>query len=431
MRQTATYHIADIHSFKKKLLHWASHYENSVCCMGNTSKENGLYLTYEMLVGVEALSELIVETDAFSSLKHYYDEKKDWLFGYFSYDLKNEIEHLTSQNVDRLNFPMLYFFQPKWVFTIRENEVTIHFPEAIPRRDMQQLFQQIMQTTIEIIRSENVVVKKRTSKESYQAAFESLMKHIKRGDIYEVNYCQEYYAESVSLDAVNVFENLYQLSEAPFSVFFRANDRYLMCSSPERFLKKEKQKLIAQPIKGTRQRSQDSLQDEQLKQDLLTCKKEQSENVMIVDLVRNDVSKTAQKGSVQVEELFGVYSFLQVHQMISTITSDLHDDAHWVDVIKSNFPMGSMTGAPKIRAMQLIEDTENFFRGLYSGSVGYVTPEADFDFNVVIRSIFYQSTKNYVSFAVGSAITSKANFENEYFECEVKAKAMLDVLNAK
>jgi para-aminobenzoate synthetase component 1 len=270
----------------------------------------------------------------------------------------------------------------------------------------------------------------RISKSEYISTFNKLQEHIKRGDIYEVNFCQEYFAKSAELNPVNTFRNLYEISNSPFSAFFRTNDFYLMSASPERFVKKFGNTIISQPIKGTRKRGNSVEEDLKLKEELRQCPKEQSENVMIVDLVRNDLSKTAEKSSVKVEELYGIYSFTQVHQMISTITSELKDDIHWSEVLKTTFPMGSMTGAPKIRAMQLIEEYETFKRGLYSGSVGYVTPNGDFDFNVIIRSILYNTTNGYVSLAVGSAITANAKGDDEYAECELKAKAMLEVLNA-
>ena len=430
MRQSATYHIADITIFKKKLLHWAAQYNQAACFSGESTLDNGLYMSCDMILGVDAISELSVDTDCFHSLKQYFDQEKDWLFGYLSYDLKNEIEDLKSENTDCLRFPLLYFFQPRWVFQIQHNEIKIHFPKETPRKEMQKLFKEIMQMTPATSVTTAIGIKQRISKVDYQHAFESLFQNIARGDIYEVNYCQEYYAKDVIICPLQTYENLYALSQAPFSAYFRNNDQYLMCASPERFAKKEGQKIISQPIKGTRPRSLDSTKDQALKLELASCQKEKSENVMIVDLVRNDLSKTAKKGSVNVQELFGVYSFKQVHQMISTITSELKDNTHWVDALKSLFPMGSMTGAPKIRAMQLIEENEVFKRGVYSGSVGYVTPDEDFDFNVVIRSILYNAKQKYVSFAVGSAITAKATLEQEYNECEVKAKAMLEVLNA-
>jgi para-aminobenzoate synthetase component 1 len=149
---------------------------------------------------------------------------------------------------------------------------------------------------------------------------------------------------------------------------------------------------------------------------------------MIVDLVRNDLSKIASKGSVNVDELFGIYSFKQVHQMISTVSCEIKDHFTFTDIIKATFPMGSMTGAPKVRAMQIIEECESTKRGVYSGALGYIEPNGDFDFSVVIRSILYNSSNNYLSFMTGSAITSQADAESEYAECLLKAKAMFEAL---
>jgi para-aminobenzoate synthetase component 1 len=153
-----------------------------------------------------------------------------------------------------------------------------------------------------------------------------------------------------------------------------------------------------------------------------------AENLMIVDLVRNDLAKSSKPGSVKVEELFGIYSFKQLHQMISTVSSIKRENVDPVEVIKNAFPMGSMTGAPKIRAMELIEKYETTKRGVYSGASGYFTPEMDFDFNVLIRSIFYNDTANKLSFQVGSAITYDADPEYEYKECLLKAKAIFEIL---
>lgn len=201
-----------------------------------------------------------------------------------------------------------------------------------------------------------------------------------------------------------------------------------MCASPERFLKKEKDLLVSQPIKGTAPRGRNAKEDMQLKKELFTDAKERSENVMIVDLVRNDLSHVAAKNSVKVTELFGIYSFSTVHQMISTVTARLGKDYHFTDALRYTFPMGSMTGAPKVRAMQLIEQYEDTRRGLYSGAVGYITPERDFDFNVVIRSILYNKQEQYLGFMAGSAITSGSIPEKEYQECLHKAQAMKKAL---
>ena len=152
---------------------------------------------------------------------------------------------------------------------------------------------------------------------------------------------------------------------------------------------------------------------------------------MIVDLVRNDLSRIAVKNTVKVDELFGIYTFDQVHQMISTISCEVKAETTIKDILQATFPMGSMTGAPKIRAMKLIEKFEETKRGLYSGAIGYISPEGDFDFNVVIRSIQYNTLKMYLSFMVGGAITIASDAELEYQECLVKAKALFEVLERK
>jgi len=185
---------------------------------------------------------------------------------------------------------------------------------------------------------------------------------------------------------------------------------------------------MRQGIKGTAKRSQVEKEDQELIQNLRNDQKERSENIMIVDLVRNDLSKTATKGSVEVKELCKVYTFRQVHQMISTVVSKVDSKTSPVDIICSTFPMGSMTGAPKISAMEIIENLEASKRGLYSGAIGYITPKGDFDFNVVIRSILYNEKKQYISYTVGGAITAKSDPDKEYEECLIKAKAMREVL---
>ena len=258
-----------------------------------------------------------------------------------------------------------------------------------------------------------------------------MLEHIHRGDIYEANFCMEFYAENAQIEPLEIYQKLNTISEPPFAAYFKNNFQYLLSASPERYLRKEGLKVISQPIKGTARRSFDLEQDEQLKSDLAQNEKERSENIMIVDLVRNDLSQTATKGSVQVEELCQIYTFKQVHQMISTIVSEVENTTSPIEILRTTFPMGSMTGAPKISAMQIIEELEETKRGLYSGAVGYFTPNGDFDFNVVIRSILYNSENQYLSFSVGSAITSQAIPENEYEECLLKAKAMFEVLQSK
>jgi para-aminobenzoate synthetase component 1 len=277
--------------------------------------------------------------------------------------------------------------------------------------------------------STGIAIQQRISKESYIAKIGKMLEHIQRGDIYEANFCMEFYAEKALINPLEVYQKLNTISEAPFSVYLKNENQFLLSASPERYLKKVDSKVISQPIKGTSKRFSESDLDDKSKNDLESNEKERSENIMIVDLVRNDLSRTASKGSVEVEELCGIYSFQQVHQMISTITSQVENTISPVEIVRTTFPMGSMTGAPKISAMNIIENLEETKRGLYSGAVGYFTPNGDFDFNVVIRSILYNSQNQYVSYSVGSAITSLSEPEKEYEECLLKAKAMFAVLS--
>ncbi len=273
-------------------------------------------------------------------------------------------------------------------------------------------------------------IEQRISKEIYLQKVSKMLEYIRFGSIYEANFCMEFFAKEASINPVEIYEKLDTISKAPFATFFKNNNQYLLSASPERYLKKENEKVISQPIKGTARRSFDIEQDAFLKSELAKSEKERSENIMIVDLVRNDLSHTAKKGSVVVEELCEVYTFKQVHQMISTIVSKVENTVSPIEILKTTFPMGSMTGAPKISAMKIIEELEETKRGLYSGAVGYFTPTGDFDFNVVIRSILYNAKNQYLSFSVGSAITSQSVPENEYEECLLKAKAMFEVLQS-
>jgi para-aminobenzoate synthetase component 1 len=264
-----------------------------------------------------------------------------------------------------------------------------------------------------------------TSFEDYEKHFNAIKNHIRRGDIYEMNYCIQAEAKEAVINPIVVFQKLQSLSAAPFSAFFKFDNCYLLSSSPERYLAKRDNKIISQPIKGTAKRMLDPELDQQAAVALANNAKEQQENVMIVDLVRNDLSRTAAKGSVKVEELFGIYTFPAVHQMISTVVSELKPNISFEELLATTFPMGSMTGAPKISAMQIAEKQESFARAWYSGALGYIEPNGDFDFSVVIRSILYHQTLHHVTLAVGSAITIHAEAEAEYKECLLKAEKLM------
>ncbi len=431
MRDKVTFEITNVPRFKEALLQWSQQFNEVLWLDSNDHKDP--YSSFDALLGVEANSTLVCKHhNAFEKLKAYRKEQPDWMLGYLSYDLKNDTEQLASGNQDHLNFPELFFFQPKKLIIIREGRAHFHylkeFSDTIEGDFRSISTYQLAKGTRAKSAQSPVRIRMRIFKDKYFSRVQEMLSHIHRGDIYEANFCQEFYMENAEIDPLHTFQNLNAISYPPFATYLKFSDKHLLSASPERYLKKEKTKVISQPIKGTAKRSMDSVEDLKLRNDLKTNEKERAENIMIVDLVRNDLSKSATRGSVKVEELCEVYSFAQVHQMISTISAELPADADPVDIIKESFPMGSMTGAPKISAMKIIEKLEASKRGLYSGAVGYFTPEGDFDFNVVIRSILYNATKAYVSYSVGSAITAKALPEREYEECLLKAKAMKQVL---
>ena len=383
------------------------------------------YINYDLIAGVDALEVLNVDVDSFNALQNFHDKHSDWLFGYLSYDLKNEVEQLTSNNDDGIKANSLSFFIPRYVLLLKGNTLEVKSYES--KEDCQQFlaYEQFNWKD----KSNTVELKQRDTKVKYLEKIGVIKKHIQRGDIYEVNYCQEFFSEQVILNPQQVFLELNTNAKTPFASFLKLNNFHIMCASPERFIKKSGNRIISQPIKGTRKRGRDLAEDKILIKELIESEKEISENVMIVDLVRNDLSITASKASVNVEELCGIYTFKKVHQMISTISSKVDDKINFIQILKSVFPMGSMTGVPKLRAMELIEQLEEFKRGIFSGAIGYITPKGDFDFNVVIRTILYNASTKYLSVGVGGAITIKSDAEEEYEECLVKVKPIFEVLN--
>jgi para-aminobenzoate synthetase component 1 len=310
---------------------------------------------------------------------------------------------------------------------LKQNELTIECLQDDPKE------------IFGAIKEEKSFIKKRVtvsidlvneiSAAEYKNAITELKKHILKGDCYEINFCQHFFATDVSIDPLFYYQQLSAVSPNPFSAFYKLNDKYCLCASPERFLKKKGTTLISQPIKGTSKRNlSDYSEDTRQKNHLLNSSKERSENVMIVDLVRNDLSKICLEGSVHVKELFGIYSFPQVHQMISTVEGKVDHNTAWTKIIEACFPMGSMTGAPKIKVMELIKKYEHSPRGLFSGSIGYVAPDGDFDFNVVIRSLMYDESKKIISFKAGGGITFNSDVSEEYEESLLKAAAIMQVL---
>lgn len=410
---------------KNLLLHWAQQFKNIVWLDSNQHPSNN----FEGILAIDSIQHLTSNHhNVFDKLSNLVNNTNDYLFGYIGYDTKNDIEpRLSSANEDFLHFDDLSFFQPKKIIEIQDgNYIFRYLIDEV--NEVATDYDNICKTSIPHHSNTPTNVKARFNKTDYLETVKKIQQSIHRGDIYEMNFCQEFYAKNSNINPIETYLHLNNISKPPFASFVKNKNQFLLCASPERFIKKQENTIISQPIKGTAKRDANPTTDASIIHQLKNNTKEISENVMIVDLVRNDLSHIAQKGSVKVTELCEIYSFEQVHQMISTITCEVKDKTNVVDIIKACFPMGSMTGAPKIAAMEIIEKTERTKRGLYSGAVGYFTPNKDFDFNVVIRSILYNQSNQYVSFTVGSAITAKSVAEQEYEECLLKAKAMKQVL---
>jgi para-aminobenzoate synthetase component 1 len=420
------FQVDNIVIFKRQLLNWGSQF--SSCCFLDNHAYNMPGGQFELMAGVGAEASLRPPGDgALNALRSFHEVHQDWLFGHLGYDLKNEVEGLHSDLPDFAGFPDLHFFVPRYVFLVRDGLLHI----GTLNQDSAAEVLQAVQTAPDTVLSPGSAASwsSRFSRQEYLDTVVQLKEHIHRGDCYEITFCQEFYAEGVNLDPLALYRELTRISPMPHSAYYASSDLYLLCASPERYLQLKDGRLLSQPIKGTAKRKPgDQEADHALKEELRNSPKEQSENVMIVDLVRNDLSKVCEEGSVQVSELGGIYAFPQVYQMISSIEGILPSEVHWTQALKATFPMGSMTGAPKRRAMELIERYERTRRGLYSGAVGYIDPTGNFDFAVVIRSLLYNRAHQYLSYSVGSAITAASDPLSEYEECLLKASAIRQAL---
>mgnify|MGYP000874901787 CR=1 FL=1 len=401
------------------MLNWANRF--NICCFLDSHTDVFPRQVQSCIAGVSALKR-------FSSLDELPASANDWLFGHFSYDLKDIIEpHQQQAKPARVQWPELFFFIPETTLELSSTSLRIGSTTANHDRIWEEIGEE--RTDADVAQKTTVAFLPGMSKQEYLDNVNRIMSHIHRGDCYELNYCQEFYATGIEADPLDLYRKLSNTSPAPFAAYYKTGNRYLISASPERYLRREGEDLISQPIKGTRGRDRANPEnDRRLIEELRNDPKERAENIMIVDLVRNDLSRVCREGSVHVEELCGIYSFPQVHQMISTVVGKVPANTGWVDFIKASFPMGSMTGAPKKRVMELIEKYEPVKRGLYSGTLGYVKPNGDFDFNVVIRSLQYDTAGKVLSYHVGSAITGYCDPEKEYEECLVKAKGILDAL---
>ena len=410
--------------FRLKALAWAD--EQPLVAYYNPNSIPYPHNGFEHMLAVSSAKPVAIDQqNVLQSMQEKLSQPHALWCGYLGYDLKNQIEKLDSQNPDGIGFPTAFFFEPEVYFCFNHDHLNIYSSKD----NLNFILEQVLLTPAPVAATpEGIQVQQRVTKEKYIAHVEKVKDHIVEGDVYELNYCIEFYAENATLSPLPLYLALNEASPTPFSGYLKYNDKYLLCASPERFLKKEGRELISQPIKGTIRRGLTPEEDARLQHQLRHDEKELAENMMIVDLVRNDLSRSCKIGTVQVEEMFGIYGFKQVSQMISTITGELKPEYDLIDALTGTFPMGSMTGAPKISAMEIIEELEDTKRSLYSGAFGYINPGNDCDFNVVIRSIQYNASSKYLSFMVGSAITYDSDPEQEFQECLLKAKAMLKVL---
>lgn len=436
------YHLKDSETFVQKALHWAAGFDCVSYLDSNGYQDN--YGKINVFIAVGAQQDFVSEeadgenttaghhtttdkTNTFRALQDFVDQHPGhWIPGFLGYDLKNELEQLHTREPNRTGMPDAYFFIPNITLLVGRYNV------EIKAADPDEAMRQIEATPItELSLSFSGKVQHRMSKSDYLQAFDHIQQHLHQGDCYEVNLCQEFFAENATLNPLALYQRLNQLSPTPFSCFFKFGEKYILSASPERFLSRQGNTLLSQPIKGTASRGQDATEDERLKAELAGSAKEISENIMIVDLVRNDLTKSARPGTVKAAELTKVYSFRQVHQLISTVTCELADGISSTQAISHAFPPGSMTGAPKIRAMEIIDQYENSRRGVYAGALGYFSPLGNFDFSVVIRTLLYNAETGYLSFHTGGAITLESDAEQEYHECLLKGKAMFEVLKGQ
>lgn len=435
MRKFTSFRIGSGDEFRIKLLEW-SRYFNEVCILDSNGYGKRFPSThgnhsYDYIAAIGSVKRFSPPVGrVLKSIDAFTDGTGDWLFGHLSYDLKNETEKLFSGHHDRIGFPTASFFVPGYIFIIDGNNLDIGWLEELNSdTEIESIVKRIESLPLpEAFQGDPGHIAAAVPKNKYMEAVNNILAHIRRGDIYEVNFCQEFYSVTASIDPAFTWLKLLGESPTPFSCYYKLDDKYLMCASPERFMKKSGPEIISQPIKGTAPRGKDPGEDNMLKEALASDPKERSENIMITDLVRNDLSVIAERGTVKVDELCSIYPFPRLFQMQSTVSARLVPSTGLSAVIEALFPMGSMTGAPKIRSMEIIEQYECSRRGLYSGTVGYITPGKDFDFNVVIRGIQYNSKKSALSFMVGGAITGLSDPEKEFKECMLKAGAIMKVL---
>ena len=354
------------------------------------------------------------DADPWKAISEFQQSGKNWMFGYFGYDLKNSTENLQSKNEQLIEVPDFYFMEPEILYSVEGSEVTSMLGADDRKKSFNSITPGRLKNLTPLIH-----------KSEYLENVDIIKQQIKEGDYYELNYSYPFMADYEG-DSYWLYQKMREINPVPFGGFIQRSDLSVSCTSPERFLKRIGNRIFSEPIKGTAARSSNNDEDDYQKS-LLLNEKNRAENLMIVDLVRHDLSKIAKKGSVNVPKLFDVQSFGTVHQLISTVEAEVSEDVLPIDIIKACFPMGSMTGAPKIEVMKAIDSLEIYRRNIYSGAIGYIDPDGNFDFNVVIRSAIIKNGK--LVYPVGGAITSDSDPEDEWSETHLKAKVLTKIFD--
>jgi len=346
-----------------------------------------------------------------------------WWFGYLGYDL-SRADGKSNPEDDRpvfQDFREIQLFQAEIVLEFTQDGEVVIF--AGPADVMESIHAE--DSYPDKFDRSDLTFTSWKSREEYLKDIRFVQDQIREGNVYELNLCQ-FFTADLDPDGASAFLRLNQNFPMPFGGWLKADEFEIACSSPERYLRRHGSQLFSQPIKGTARRGNSAAEDEEIKDRLFHSEKERAENMMIVDLVRNDLARISKTGSTKVDEIFGIYPFPTVFQMISSIRSELKDGLRSADAIWSTFPMGSMTGAPKAEVMNWIQKLEPFRRGAYSGAMGFFGPDNEFDFNVLIRSLFINHKNRTCGFAVGSAITIDSVPEDEWEECRMKARTILE-----
>lgn len=417
MAATLRFKVSDLHDFVCKLSLVADSFDCFTILYSAQCEMPLKFEKYELIAGIgkkhfwqgthnESIPEEVLRV-----------ADNELLLGHISYEYGRRFYDFSEQTPLPIQLPDFYWFQPEFLITLRKGETEVE----INGTNVEKLLRLINLQEISvppIIKTQFIPT---LSKNDYIQQVKQIKEDIAAGDYYELNFCQMFSAENFSTHPLSVWFELLKYQKVPFAALLKLDSTYVVSASPERFLMKSGTKLISQPIKGTQKRGRNESEDLALKEALLADPKERAENVMIVDLVRNDLSQFCETGSVEVNELCGLYSYPSVHQLISTVSGTLQKEVDLNEILRRTFPMGSMTGAPKQMVITRCGNYEPIERGLYSGSVGYMGPNGDFDLNVVIRSLVIDVKKKKAHYHVGGAITIDSIEEMEYQECVLKA----------